>query len=248
MAISEKDIFQSLMKDPNHAYNGVEKVWAEAQQRARQYRNNEKALALAFEKSALNKFSDFLTKADERDDYGFSSANYTQRGELKRTHKNRLEDILIEIEEVISKRMGNTPEMLNNVRDNDTFSSNFGLTHPSGEVISTQVSVKGSTRTTLNALNNIYYGIKNTIDGQPLTSEQLSTLNNVKEFNVDQVRVMTAKKLWGDEWEEMISTPEGYQKILDILDNKHTLHTHKNHHPQLHQDYNYLLLNLYNLK
>ena len=38
---------------------------------------------------------------------------------------------------------------------------------------------------------------------------------NVKDFNVDQVRVMTAKKLWGDEWEEKISTPEGYQEILD---------------------------------
>jgi predicted kinase len=39
-------------------------------------------------------------------------------------------------------------------------------------------------------------------------------LNNVKEFNVDQVRVMTAKKLWGDEWEEKISTEEGYDEIL----------------------------------
>ena len=41
-------------------------------------------------------------------------------------------------------------------------------------------------------------------------------MDNVKNFNVDQVRVMTAKKLWGDEWEENISTPEGYQKILDM--------------------------------
>ena len=64
MPISEKDIFRSLMQDPNHAYNGLEKVWAEAQQRARQYRNNEKALALAFEKSALEKFSDFLIKRE----------------------------------------------------------------------------------------------------------------------------------------------------------------------------------------
>ena len=46
MPISEKDIFRSLMQDPNHAYNGLEKVWAEAQQRARQFRNNEKALSL----------------------------------------------------------------------------------------------------------------------------------------------------------------------------------------------------------
>ena len=49
MAISEKDIFESLMKDPNHAYNPIGKVWAEAQQRARQFRNTEKALALAFD-------------------------------------------------------------------------------------------------------------------------------------------------------------------------------------------------------
>ena len=66
MPISEKDIFRSLMQDPNHAYNGLEKVWAEAQQRARQFRNNEKALALALEKSALENFSDYLTKAQTR--------------------------------------------------------------------------------------------------------------------------------------------------------------------------------------
>ena len=51
MPISEKDIFASLMQDPNHAFNPIEKVWAEAQQRARQFRNNEKALSLAFDKS-----------------------------------------------------------------------------------------------------------------------------------------------------------------------------------------------------
>ena len=39
---------------------------------------------------------------------------------------------------------------------------------------------------------------------------------NVKDFNVDQVRVMTAKKIWGNNWEEMISTPEGYQQILNM--------------------------------
>ena len=27
---------------------------------------------------------------------------------------------------------------------------------------------------------------------------------------------MTAKKIWGSEWEEKISTPEGYQQILDM--------------------------------
>jgi predicted kinase len=52
--------------------------------------------------------------------------------------------------------------------------------------------------------------------GKSFITRNLINLNNVKEFNVDQVRVMTAKKIWGDEWEENISTPEGYQKILDM--------------------------------
>ena len=52
--------------------------------------------------------------------------------------------------------------------------------------------------------------------GKSFITRNLINLNNVKEFNVDQVRVMTAKKLWGDDWQEMISTPEGYQKILDM--------------------------------
>ena len=52
--------------------------------------------------------------------------------------------------------------------------------------------------------------------GKSFITKNLINLDNVKDFNVDQVRVMTAKKLWGDEWEEMISTPDGYQKILDL--------------------------------
>ena len=52
--------------------------------------------------------------------------------------------------------------------------------------------------------------------GKSFITRNLINLDNVKEFNVDQVRIMTAKKLWGDEWEEMISTPDGYQKILDM--------------------------------
>ena len=52
--------------------------------------------------------------------------------------------------------------------------------------------------------------------GKSFITRNLINLNNVKEFNVDQVRIMTAKKLWGDDWEEMISTPDGYQKILDM--------------------------------
>ena len=52
--------------------------------------------------------------------------------------------------------------------------------------------------------------------GKSFITNNLINLGNVKAFNVDQVRVMTAKKLWGDEWEEKISTPEGYQQILDM--------------------------------
>ena len=50
--------------------------------------------------------------------------------------------------------------------------------------------------------------------GKSFITKNLVNLDNVKEFNVDQVRVMTAKKLWGDEWEEKISTEEGYDEIL----------------------------------
>jgi len=52
--------------------------------------------------------------------------------------------------------------------------------------------------------------------GKSFITHNLINLDNVKNFNVDQVRVMTAKKLWGDDWGGMISTPEGYQKILDM--------------------------------
>jgi predicted kinase len=52
--------------------------------------------------------------------------------------------------------------------------------------------------------------------GKSFITKNLINLDNVKDFNVDQVRVMTAKKLWGNKWEENISTDAGYQKILDM--------------------------------
>lgn len=52
--------------------------------------------------------------------------------------------------------------------------------------------------------------------GKSFITKNLINLENVKEFNVDKIRVMAAKKLWGDEWQEMISTPDGYQQILDL--------------------------------
>jgi len=52
--------------------------------------------------------------------------------------------------------------------------------------------------------------------GKSFITKNLINLDNVKSFNVDQVRVMTAKQLWGGKWEENISTPKGYQKILDM--------------------------------
>ncbi len=50
--------------------------------------------------------------------------------------------------------------------------------------------------------------------GKSFVSRNLIDLPGVKEFNVDNYRVHLAKKLWGDEWETKISTPEGYQEIL----------------------------------
>ena len=51
--------------------------------------------------------------------------------------------------------------------------------------------------------------------GKSFVSRNLIDLPNIKEFNVDNYRVHLAKKLWGDEWEVNISTPEGYQEILN---------------------------------
>ena len=51
--------------------------------------------------------------------------------------------------------------------------------------------------------------------GKSFITGNLINLDNVKNFNVDNVRVLKAKELWGDKWEETISTPEGYEEILD---------------------------------
>ena len=50
--------------------------------------------------------------------------------------------------------------------------------------------------------------------GKSFITKNLINLDSVKEFNVDQVRVMTAKKLWGSEWQEMIS-----RNMIPIFDN-----------------------------
>jgi len=92
MAISEKDIFQSLMKDPNHAYRGLEKVWAEAQQRARQFRNNEKALSLAIDDSPLNKLLAFVSKAAEDDS---EEADLERGGKAQRELQDAYEHFLV---------------------------------------------------------------------------------------------------------------------------------------------------------
>ena len=52
--------------------------------------------------------------------------------------------------------------------------------------------------------------------GKSYVSQHFIDLDNVKPFNVDNYRVIMAKKLWGDDWEEMISTEEGYKTILDL--------------------------------
>ena len=85
MPISERDIFESLMKDPNHAYNPLGKVWQEAQQRARQFRNNEKALALAFDESPLEKLFDFVQKADETPEFNIDRFKEALEGKGRST-------------------------------------------------------------------------------------------------------------------------------------------------------------------
>jgi len=52
--------------------------------------------------------------------------------------------------------------------------------------------------------------------GKSFITNNLINLNNVKYFNVDIVRELTAKKLWGDDWAKNMSTPDGYQKVLDL--------------------------------
>ena len=52
--------------------------------------------------------------------------------------------------------------------------------------------------------------------GKSYVSQHFIDLDNVKPFNVDNYRVAIAKKIWGDNWKEMISTDEGYKRILDL--------------------------------
>ena len=85
MPISERDIFESLMTDPNHAYNPLGKVWQEAQQRARQFRNNEKALALAFDESPLEKLFEFVQKADETPEFNIDRFKEALEGKGRST-------------------------------------------------------------------------------------------------------------------------------------------------------------------
>ena len=73
------------MKDPNHAYNPLGKVWQEAQQRARQFRNNEKALALAFDESPLEKLFEFVQKADETPEFNIDRFKEALEGKGRST-------------------------------------------------------------------------------------------------------------------------------------------------------------------
>ena len=58
-----------LIKDPDYAVNGTEAVWAEAQQRERQHRNNDRALSLAYmDTPAMKEFIEYLSKADEEEE------------------------------------------------------------------------------------------------------------------------------------------------------------------------------------
>ena len=63
--VDAQQIFESLIKDPNHYFLGEKAVEQEAIRRARQFHNNEKALAMALQNSAVAKLSTFLSKVDE---------------------------------------------------------------------------------------------------------------------------------------------------------------------------------------
>lgn len=52
--------------------------------------------------------------------------------------------------------------------------------------------------------------------GKSFVTQNFIDLPGYKQFNVDNYRVALAKKIWGDQWKENISTDEGYQKILDM--------------------------------
>ena len=58
--VSAQEIFESLMKDPNHFFLGEKSVEQEAIRRARQHHNNEKALSMAEDTPAMEKFSSFI--------------------------------------------------------------------------------------------------------------------------------------------------------------------------------------------
>ena len=52
--------------------------------------------------------------------------------------------------------------------------------------------------------------------GKSYVTQNFINLPDYKQFNVDNYRVSLAKKLWGDQWKENISTEEGYDKILGM--------------------------------
>ena len=178
MAISEKDIFQSLMKDPNHAYNGIEKVWAEAQQRARQFRNNEKALSLGLEKSAMEKFSDFVTKADPTtfDNWFIDPTNN------KRQNAALLKEVQKEVKEAgltlgaLHSNLGST-----SLTDNSFSEKVFQVPNANGAWVPDDRENNASEYIKKHAqqLHDIYWGIENTIKGNELSPEQKRVLNQL---------------------------------------------------------------------
>ena len=228
MAISEKDIFQSLMKDPNHAYNGIEKVWAEAQQRARQFRNNEKALSLGLEKSAVEKFSDFLTKADPTtvDNWFIDPSNDSSAA------KTLLRKVQKEVKEA-----GLTLGALHSNLESTSLTNNsfpkkvFIKPNSNGAWVPDESEHNASEYIKKHAqqLHDIYWGIHNTINGNELSPEQkrvlnqLHTIGNLAEDKsggdtslATEAIKLADLKLFKDQF-QLNSINEGSQKIVDAL-------------------------------
>jgi len=87
-----QDIYNSLKENPDYLSLGDGDVKREAIRRARQHANNEKALSMAIQNSAMGKLLSFVAKADEDEeddggkigDYIFKVTQWLTEGDQKR--------------------------------------------------------------------------------------------------------------------------------------------------------------------
>ena len=66
----------------------------------------------------------------------------------------------------------------------------------------------------MNPTDNFVVMIGGPGSGKDFILDNIINLRNYKEFNVDNFRVSMAKKWWGENWKEVISTDQGYEEML----------------------------------